>query len=42
MKNVDARSLPPEAQEALRTKAVKAVLDGRTRTEVAELFGVTH
>ncbi len=42
MKDVDARSLPPEAQEALRTKAVKAVLDGRTRTEVAELFGVTR
>lgn len=38
----DARSLPPEAQEAMRRKAVEAVLAGRTRTEVAELFGVTR
>ena len=42
MKTVDARALAPEAQEALRKKAVKAVLDGRTKTEVAQLFGVTR
>lgn len=42
MENRDPRSLPPEAQEALRRKAVRAVLGGRTRTEVAELFGVTR
>lgn len=42
MKTIDARALAPEAQEALRKKAVKAVLDGRTRIEVAELFGVTR
>lgn len=42
MENTDARALSPEAQEALRKKAVKAVLEGRTRTEVAELFGVTR
>jgi transposase len=42
MKSIDARSLPPEAQEALRTKAVKAGLDGRTRIEVADLIGVTR
>lgn len=42
MKTNDARSLAPKAQEALRKKAVKAVLGGRTRTEVAEIFGVTR
>jgi transposase len=42
MKTKDARSLSPEAQEALRMKAVQAVLEGRTKTEVAELFGVTR
>lgn len=42
MKRRDARSLSPAAQEALRVKAVQAVEDGRSRTEVAELFGVTR
>lgn len=42
MKSHDARSLSPEAQEALRFKSVEAVLSGRGRTEVAELFGVTR
>jgi transposase len=42
MENTDARSLAGKAQEALRKKAVQAVLAGRTRTEVAELFGVTR
>jgi transposase len=42
MKNMDARSLSAEAQEALRTRAVKAVTEGRTRTEVAALLGVTR
>jgi transposase len=42
MTNKDARSLAPEAQEALRMKAVRAVEEGRTRTEVADLFGVTR
>lgn len=42
MKTRDARSLSPEAQEALRMKAVQAVLAGRKKTEVAELFGVTR
>jgi transposase len=43
METRDARSLSPEAQEALRRKAVRAVVEGgRTRTEVAELFGVTR
>jgi transposase len=42
MRSGDARSLSPAAQEALRLKAVKAVLGGRTKTEVAELLGVTR
>ena len=42
MKTKDFRSLSPQSQEDLRRKAVKAVLSGRTRHEVAELFGVTR
>lgn len=42
MKTQDFRSLSPQAQQDLRRKAVKAVVAGRTRTEVAELFGVTR
>lgn len=41
MKTQDFRSLQPKAQEDLRRKAVKAVLDGRTRQEVGQLFGVS-
>ncbi len=42
MKTKDARSLPAEAQEDIRRKAVKAVLDGKTHVEAAGLFGVTR
>lgn len=42
MKFKDARSLPAIAQEDLRRKAVKAVLDGKKQVEVAKLFGVTR
>ena len=42
MKTLDARSLPTIAQEDLRRKAVKAVLDGKTQVEVAKLFGITR
>ena len=42
MKTKDARSLPSVAQEDLRRKAVKAVLDGRKQVEVAKIFGVTR
>lgn len=42
MKILDARSLPSVAQEDLRRKAVKAVLDGKKQVEVAKLFGVTR
>lgn len=42
MRTRDARSLPSEAQEDLRQKAVAAVLAGRSQVEVAELFGVTR
>jgi len=42
MKTLDARSLPSVAQEDLRRKAVKAVLDGKTQVEAAKLFGITR
>lgn len=38
----DARKLPPTAQQAIREKAVKAVLSGKTRVEVAQMFGVSR
>src|SRR3972149_3657409 len=34
------RPLSPSAQESLRIRAVKAVLDGHTQVEVAGIFGV--
>jgi transposase len=37
----DTRKLSPKAQEALRIRAVQAVLDGKTQKEVAQVFGVT-
>jgi len=37
----DACSLSPEAQEAIRQKAVKAVLNDKKQIEVAQIFGVT-
>lgn len=42
MKIRDARSLPTVAQEDLRCKAVKAVLEGKKQVEVAKIFGVTR
>jgi len=42
MKIRDFRSLPPEGQEDIRRKAVRAVLNGRTQVETAGLFGVTR
>ena len=42
MKIRDARSLPPEAQENLRCRAVKAVAGGMTHVAVAGLLGVTR
>jgi transposase len=42
MEKIDFRSLPPKAQEAIRRKAVTAVIDGKTQIEAAELFGVTR
>ncbi len=38
----DARSLSADAQEDIRCKAVRAVLNGKTQWEAAELFGVTR
>jgi len=42
MKIRDARSLPSIAQEDIRLKAVKAVLDGNKQVYVAKTFGVTR
>jgi transposase len=42
MDTTDARSLSAAAQEALRKRAVKAVLDGMTHEEVGKVFGVAR
>jgi transposase len=42
MTDEDTRSLPAPAQAALRNRAVRAVLDGRTQAEAARVFGVHH
>lgn len=38
----DGRSLDQASQEAIRLKAVKALLNGQTQEQVAETFGVTR
>jgi transposase len=42
MTDGDTRSLPAAAQAALRTRAVRAVLDGMTQAQAARVFGVHH
>lgn len=42
MKIQDARSLPSIAQEDLRWKVLRVILDGKKQVEVAALFGVTR
>jgi transposase len=42
MADGDTRSLPAAAQAALRSRAVRAVLDGMTQTQAARVFGVHH
>jgi transposase len=42
MKGTDARSLSPQAQEALRTHTVKAILGGMKQTEAVRVFGVSR
>jgi transposase len=42
MKTIDARSLSPTGQEDLRRKAVRAARQGKSKTEVARLFGVAR
>ena len=42
METIDARKLPPKAQEALRFRAVRAVQDGMTHEEAAKVFGVAR
>ncbi|QIJ72678.1 IS630 family transposase [Thermosulfuriphilus ammonigenes] len=40
---IDARKLPPKAQEALRFRAVHAVLEqGKTQEEVAQMLGIAR
>src|SRR5215470_16483 len=42
MSQADARSLSPEAQEALRLRVVAAVQGGMSQTEAARVFGVAR
>ncbi|RLD44042.1 MAG: IS630 family transposase [Bacteroidetes bacterium] len=42
MKKQDVRSLSAKAQEALRIRAVQAVLSGRTQLAVADMFGISR
>ena len=42
MQMKDARSLSPEGQEALRKRAVRAVLNGMKQTAAAQIFGVAR
>jgi transposase len=42
MTDEDTRSLPAAAQAALRSRAVRAVLDGMTQAQAARVFGVHH
>jgi transposase len=42
MKHSDFRSLDPRTQEAIRFKAMAALRVGRSKTEVAKLFGVSR
>lgn len=42
MKTQDARSLSPDAQEAIRMKAAKAVQDGTPISTVSRMFGVSR
>jgi len=42
MRALDARSLPPVAQEDLRRKGVRAIREGDSPTEVARRFGVSR
>src|SRR5208283_4377788 len=38
----DFRSLTPQTQETIRLKSMAALKEGRSKTEVARLFGVTR
>jgi hypothetical protein len=42
MKIKYACSLPPKAQEAIRIKAVEAVISGKKQVEIAQLFSITR
>lgn len=42
MQRKDFRNTPQKTQDEVRERAVKAVLSGKTQTEVAEIFGVSR
>jgi len=42
MKIRDARTLPSIAQEDLRRKVIKAILEEKTQIEAAQIFGVAR
>jgi len=42
MRNQDARSLSPEAQEFIRLRVVRAILDGMKQVEAVRVFGVSR
>jgi len=42
MEQPDFRSLNPQAQEAIRFRAMAALKEGRSKTEVAAIFGVSR
>ena len=42
METKDARPLSPCTQEAIRIKAVKTVVTGKSQVEVAKIFGITR
>jgi transposase len=42
MKKKDFRNIPQKAQDEIRKMAVKAVLAGKTQTEVSTIFGVSR
>lgn len=42
MKKQDFRKVPQKTQDEIRKRAVKAVLSGKSQTEVAEIYGVSR
>lgn len=42
MKNLDTRCLPPEVQDGLRQRVVRAVVKGMSQAQAARVFGVSR